>query len=227
MPGLLVNSTDTDGKAHKIGVKQHDVLYKYNDTILNSVDDLITATQSGQSENELVAIRGSEILNLSVAQGSLGVSVLPYSPTDATIAGVSNAIAKFENEKTATAQAAVNAALENILVTTTPSIEGYRVIKTIEVVTAECVYGINLFLDFFAALTDTFGGRSGAMQKALRDARKTCLAELKKEALLTGANAVIGVDLDYSEISGGGKSMLFLVASGTAVIIEPIAKGGH
>jgi len=50
---------------------------------------------------------------------------------------------------------------------------------------------------------------------------------LKKEALLTGANAVIGVDLDYSEISGGGKSMLFLVASGTAVIIEPIAKGGH
>lgn len=108
-----------------------------------------------------------------------------------------------------------------MIVTTTPSIEGYRVVNTLEVITAECVYGVNLLSDFFTALTDTFGGRSGAMQNALRDARKTCLAELKKEASLVGANAVIGVDLDYSEISGGGKSMLFLVASGTAVIIEP------
>lgn len=220
MPGLLVNSTDADGKADKIGVKQHDVLYKYNDTLLNSVSDLISATQSGQSENHLIVIRGSEILNLTVAQGSLGVSLVPYPPTNVTIPGVSNAIAKIQNEKIATAQATVNAALENILVTTTPTIDGYRVIKTIEIITAECVYGLNLFSDFFSALTDTFGGRSGVMQTALRDARKTCLAELKKEALHVGANAVIGVDLDYSEISGGGKTMLFLVASGTAVIIE-------
>jgi uncharacterized protein YbjQ (UPF0145 family) len=79
---------------------------------------------------------------------------------------------------------------------------------------------MNMFRDIFAAFTDTFGGRSEASQKVLRDARKTCLLELKKEAAQIGADAVIAVDLDYNEFSGGGKSMLFLVASGTAVRVE-------
>ena len=81
---------------------------------------------------------------------------------------------------------------------------------------------MNMFRDMFAGLRDIFGGRSDASQKILRDARKTCLLELKKEAYMIDANAVIAVDLDYSEMSGGGKSMLFLVASGTAVKVEPI-----
>jgi uncharacterized protein YbjQ (UPF0145 family) len=68
---------------------------------------------------------------------------------------------------------------------------------------------MNIFRDIFAAVTDIFGGRSSATQRVLRDARKTCLAELKKEADELGANAVIAVKLDYSEFSGGGKSMLF------------------
>jgi len=106
--------------------------------------------------------------------------------------------------------------------TTAPNLEGFRIVKTIEIVTAECVYGLNIFRDFFAGLSDLFGGRSNATQNALRDARKTCLYELKKEAFQVGANAVIAVDLDYSEISGGGKSMLFLVARGTAVLVEPV-----
>lgn len=84
---------------------------------------------------------------------------------------------------------------------------------------------MNIFRDYFAAVTDIFGGRSSATQRVLRDARKTCLAELKKEADELGANAVIAVKLDYSEFSGGGKSMLFLVASGTAVVIEPALTG--
>ncbi len=108
-----------------------------------------------------------------------------------------------------------------ITITTAPSIDGFRVIRTLEVITAECVFGMNIFRDFFAAVTDIFGGRSSATQRVLRDARRTCLAELKKEADELGANAVIAVKLDYSEFSGGGKSMLFLVASGTAVVIEP------
>ena len=76
----------------------------------------------------------------------------------------------------------------------------------------------------FASMTDFFGGRSEASQKVLKDAKNLCLKELKKEALQAGGNAVIAIDLDYSEMSGSGKSMLFLVASGTAVIIEPIEK---
>ncbi len=87
-------------------------------------------------------------------------------------------------------------------------------------ITAECVYGMNIFKDLFSGVRDIFGGRSGAVQNTLRDARKTVLNELKKEAFQLGANAVVAIDLDYSEVSGGGKSMLFLVASGTAVMIE-------
>jgi uncharacterized protein YbjQ (UPF0145 family) len=81
---------------------------------------------------------------------------------------------------------------------------------------------MNLFRDFLAGLTDAFGGRSESTQKVLRDARRECLRELREEALRHGANAVIAVDLDYSEFSGQGKSMLFLVASGTAVLVEPL-----
>lgn len=97
----------------------------------------------------------------------------------------------------------------------------YRVIERLEIITAECVFGMNMFRDFFASITDIFGGRSSASQKVLRDSRRTCLTELRREALIAGANAVVGVGLNYSEISGDGKSMLFLVASGTAVRIEP------
>lgn len=109
-----------------------------------------------------------------------------------------------------------------IVITTAPNLEGYKVIQTIDVITAECVFGLNVFKDFFAGMSDLLGGRSETTQNALRDARKTALSELRKEAALVGANAIIGVKLDYSEFSGQGKSMLFLVASGTAVSIEPL-----
>ena len=110
---------------------------------------------------------------------------------------------------------------KDLIVTTEPQMAEYRVVERLEVITAECVFGMNLFKDFFASISDIFGGRSKSSQKVLRDSRRTCLTELRREALIAGANAIVGVDLDYSEISGDGKSMLFLVASGTAVRVEP------
>lgn len=110
---------------------------------------------------------------------------------------------------------------KDLIVTTEFSMAEYTVTNRIEVITAECVFGMNLFKDFFAGISDFFGGRSSSSQKVLRDARRTCLTELRREALIVGANAVVGVDLDYSEISGAGKSMLFVVVSGTAVTVEP------
>ncbi len=109
----------------------------------------------------------------------------------------------------------------DIIVTTEPVLNEYRVTERLEVITAECVFGMNLFRDFFASITDILGGRSSSSQKVLRDARRTCLTELRREALIAGANAIVAVDLDYNEISGDGKNMLFLVASGTAVVVEP------
>ena len=88
-------------------------------------------------------------------------------------------------------------------------------------ISIECVFGMNVFRDMFAGIRDIIGGRSSATQKVLRDARRTALTELRGEALMVGADAVIGIDLDYQELSGGGKSgMLMIVASGTAVALK-------
>ena len=109
---------------------------------------------------------------------------------------------------------------EKVLLTTETILYDHEIEKRIDIVTAECVFGMNMFKDFFTGLSDAFGGRSQTTQNTLRQARETVLRELRIEALNIGANAVIGVDLDYSEFSGQGKSMLFLVASGTAVSIN-------
>jgi len=108
--------------------------------------------------------------------------------------------------------------IETVLLTTETA-PNLNITKRIEIVTAECAFGMNIFKDLFAGVRDIVGGRSEAVQKTMRDARKTALYELKREAHLVGANAVVGVDLDYVELSASG-SMIMLVASGTAVIIN-------
>jgi len=108
----------------------------------------------------------------------------------------------------------------NIILTTENSPQDLHVEERLEIITAECVYGMNLFRDFFADVRNIFGGRSRASQKVLKDARRKCLSELKNEAEALGADAVIGVALDYNEFSGGNNAMLFLVASGTAVRLK-------
>ena len=122
-------------------------------------------------------------------------------------------------EKVAQIDAEEEKALNSVLLTT-ETYPPFPVCERIDVVSAECAFGMNIFRDLFAGLTDVFGGRSEATQKVLRDARKTVLKELRREAYRVGANGVIGVSLSYNEFSGGGKSMLFVVASGTAVRFE-------
>jgi uncharacterized protein YbjQ (UPF0145 family) len=102
---------------------------------------------------------------------------------------------------------------------TTETAPNLNITKRLEIVTAECAFGMNIFKDLFKAVRDVVGGRSKAVQQTMRDSRKTALYELKVEADLVGANAVVGVDLDYVELSSSG-GMIMLVASGTAVIIE-------
>ena len=105
-----------------------------------------------------------------------------------------------------------------VAVSTTPEIPNREIDYSIDLITAECVYGMNIFSDLFMELRDVFGGRSATVQKAFKDARTIAMNELRREALEIGGNAIVGIDLDYNEISGGGKrGMLLLVASGTAV----------
>jgi uncharacterized protein YbjQ (UPF0145 family) len=107
----------------------------------------------------------------------------------------------------------------NEIMLTTETAPNLNITKRIEIVTAECAFGMNAFKDLFAGVRNIVGGRSEAVQKTMRDSRRVALFELKKEAYEVGANAVVGVDLDYVELSNSG-SMVMLVASGTAVIIE-------
>jgi len=110
---------------------------------------------------------------------------------------------------------AERAAIEAVLLTTETA-PALPIAEHIEIVTAECAFGMNIFKDLFAGVRDIVGGRSKAVQTTMRDARRTALFELKREAWLVGADAVVGVDLDYVELSSAG-SMVMLVASGTAV----------
>lgn len=113
-----------------------------------------------------------------------------------------------------------HAELSKGIIVTTETATNLPIAERLDIVTAECVFGLSIIKDMFSATRDIFGGRNASTQESLREARKFAIAELRKEAALVGADAVVGVDLDYSEFSGGGKSMLFLVVSGTAVTLK-------
>ncbi|MFN3970634.1 MAG: heavy metal-binding domain-containing protein [Gemmobacter sp.] len=102
-----------------------------------------------------------------------------------------------------------------MIVTTTPSVEGYSIAEYKGIVTGEAILGANVFRDIFAGITDILGGRSRAYEEELAKARTTALSEMRDRAREAGANAVVGVDLDYEVIN----NMLMVSASGTAVRI--------
>lgn len=103
-----------------------------------------------------------------------------------------------------------------MLLTTTPTIEGKHIQQYIGIVTAETIIGANIFKDLFAGIRDIVGGRSGTYERVIEEARQSALAELQQKAQAMGANAVVGIDLDFETVGGGG-SMLMVVATGTAV----------
>jgi uncharacterized protein YbjQ (UPF0145 family) len=106
-----------------------------------------------------------------------------------------------------------------MLMTTTPSVEGKKITRYCGVIAGEAILGANLFKDLFAGIRDVVGGRSATYEKELQRAREIALAELSERAGSTGANAVVGIDLDY-EVLGQGNGMLMVSASGTAVVVE-------
>jgi uncharacterized protein YbjQ (UPF0145 family) len=105
-----------------------------------------------------------------------------------------------------------------MIITTTPLVEGKRIVAYHGVVSGEAILGANVFRDFFASIRDVVGGRSGSYEKVLRAGRDTALGEMADEARRLGANAVVGVDLDYGSI-GTNESMMMVTANGTAVTL--------
>ena len=105
-----------------------------------------------------------------------------------------------------------------MILSTTPSIEGRTIREYKGVVTGETIIGANMFKDLFAGIRDIVGGRSGSYEKVLREAKDTSLQEMMDRARASGANAIVGIDIDYETIGSNG-SMLMVATSGTAVVI--------
>ena len=106
-----------------------------------------------------------------------------------------------------------------MIITTTPSIEGKKIVEYKGIVFGEVIAGVDFVKDFVAGLSNFFGGRSSTYEEELLNARETALRELEERARAKGANAVVGVDIDY-EVLGADNGMLMVTASGTAVIVE-------
>jgi uncharacterized protein YbjQ (UPF0145 family) len=106
-----------------------------------------------------------------------------------------------------------------MLISTTHTLDGKRITSYLGLVSGEAILGANIFKDFFAGIRDIVGGRSAAYEEELRKARDIAVEEMSAQAGALGANAVVGVDLDYETI-GQGASMLMVIASGTAVKVE-------
>lgn len=106
-----------------------------------------------------------------------------------------------------------------MLVTTTPSVEGKKIVQYIGLVNGEAIIGANIVKDFLASIRDVVGGRAGAYEQGLREAKSIAIKEMIEQAQRLGANAIVGVDLDYENIGANG-SMLMVSANGTAVVLE-------
>lgn len=106
-----------------------------------------------------------------------------------------------------------------MIVTTTPKIEGRQIVEYKGLVFGEVIAGVNIVKDIFASITDIFGGRSGSYENELINAREGALNEMKQRANALGANAIVGIDVDY-EVLGQGGGMLMVSVSGTAVVVE-------
>ncbi len=105
-----------------------------------------------------------------------------------------------------------------MLLTTTNTVEGQRIVRYIGLVTGETILGANIFKDFMAGITDIVGGRSSAYERTLQEAKDQAIAEMKQRAQQQGANAIIGIDLDYETVGKG--TMLMVSVSGTAVVLQ-------
>lgn len=106
-----------------------------------------------------------------------------------------------------------------MILTTTPSIEGHTIREYKGVVTGETIIGANFVKDFFAGIRDFVGGRSGSYEKVLVEGKETSLREMQQRAEALGANAIVGIDIDYKTVGQSG-SMLMVATSGTAVVVD-------
>ena len=207
---LVVTEVLDESLAERSGVEFGDIIVSVDGNLVTKNYALAGALSEG---GNVVRVFGSQGVTDIVLDGQkLGVV------TEERDAGAP-AILKdsFNREQ---CERAIKGYVDNVILTTTPDLPGYTVVNVKGNVTAEAVVGMNALRDILVNMRDVFGGRSKTSENALKALKTHALEELKIEASKLDANAVVAIDLDYSELSGN--QMLFLVASGTAVNVEKI-----
>lgn len=198
---LVITGVKVGSKAEEIGLQSEDIIDIYDGVEVTS-SELLTDIQnrlSGAPSTMVIYRKGGYRFEFNVPGQPIGISV--------AVENVEQTLGLYK----------LYEAASRIVVTTTPFIDGYSVKATLDIISAERVMGVDALSEWFLEFTDSMGGQSRNTQSILKNARIECVRELKLEAASIGADAVIGVSLNYSEFSGKGKSMLFMVASGTAV----------
>ena len=195
---VSINIVKDDSYAAQIGLKPYDVIYKIDGDFVTTPQSVNEALQSGAASFEV--IRGDELMAFYVSSKSLGVVLGEI---------------EFDEETWLDKQKE-----NSVILSTAQSIPGKSITKTIDIVGSQCVYGVNALADFTAGIRDFVGGRSRTLQSMLAEARKEVSAEIRAEAHKLGANGVIAIHFEHSEIGDKGGFMLLVAATGTAVVIE-------
>lgn len=200
---LLVTSVSDDSGAAQIGLQVGDYILSIGGNDIQSHAHLSKAMAELTQPETMTINRRGQIIFLSIKPGRLGM----VAEEDVL-------------DPAAYAEENLDQSLYRLIpVVTMDVIEGRPVEQVLGVVTAEVVEGTNALKEIFVDGRDLFGGRSKTVQDGLKAAKETCLHEIRREAYSIGANAILGLRLHYSQISGKGTTMLLVVASGTAVIL--------
>lgn len=203
MTYLQIVFIEAGGAAHQAGLQIGDFLLKVNDANVSSNLDLSRALSRNPINRVVLCNRGGKDIEITLPDGKLGIS------TEEQIVDL-GALRSAYNEASLAG---------SVDVVTLDAIEGRGMTKVHGIVAAEYAVGLNVIKDVLVGGRDLFGGRSATVQEAFKKGKSTCTMELRQQAFDLGANAVLGVRLHYSQMSGTGTTMLLLVMSGTAVTL--------
>lgn len=196
MTAVSINIVKDDGYAASVGLRAKDLIYRINGQPANCSNDVSQAIAKGCAT--FTIIRGTHQFDIQIDSPTLGV-----------------VLGDVEFDDVAHAD---SIAMSKIILSTAQTIPGKQILETIDLVGAQCLYGINSIEDVAVGIRDMIGGRSKTMQKRIFEARKQALQELREEAHRLGANGVIAISINHADIGDKGGYMLMVTAVGTAII---------
>lgn len=198
MKAISISVVKEGGYASKIGLNASDLIYRINGKPIESPQQVTETIARGPAEFSI--IRDAEIVQFSIDSPSLGVVLGEVD---------------FDEREWLERQT-----VSRVLLTTAQAVAERPVMQTLGIVGAQCIYGVNAFADLAAGIREFVGGRSQGLQKKIAEARREVCREMQLEAHILGANGVVAVRFEHTEIGDKGGYMLMVTATGTAVVLE-------